>query len=272
VDDPVSRPLGLVPLRVGHEDDMGGLEHHLLGGVLGVEHEAILQLLCHGVESMAELSLGPADVHDDDAGRLGAERVLHISQGAREGERSMLAQQVPGETGLAFVAGGVRYPDDVSVVWGLGDGVQQLLLPGAGLEGGVLGHILGDREVGLQPAVVIDEDTWHGLRNSSQAGGFGKHRGSSNVTTVTLPVALTILPWAGDSGLLFGGVFARLVNGPLSGLDVSACEEGDGSLEGVAGDFAGELNKALYVEVRDLLKLVAGVAHEVSSSERRLSR
>jgi len=145
-------------------------------------------------------------------------------------------------------------------------------LPGAGLEGGVLGHILGDSEVRLQSTVVVDEDPWHGLSNSSEARGFGKYRGSSNVTTVTLAVALTILPWAGDSGLLFGGVFARFVNGALSGLDVSACQEGDGALEGVAGDFAGELNKALYVEVRDLLKLVAGVAHEVNSSERRFSR
>jgi len=107
VDHPVSRPLGLVPLRVGHEDDMGWLEDHLLGGVLGVEHEAILQLLSHGVEAMAEFSLGPADVHDDNAGRLGAERILHVSQWAREGKRSMLTQQVACEPGLAFVAGGV---------------------------------------------------------------------------------------------------------------------------------------------------------------------
>jgi len=97
VDDPVSRPLALVPLRVGHEDDMGWLEHHLLGRVLGVEHEAILELLSHSVETMAELCLGPADVHDDDAGRLGAECILHVSQGSREGERTMLAEQVAGE-------------------------------------------------------------------------------------------------------------------------------------------------------------------------------
>jgi len=272
VDHPVSRPLGPVPLRVGHEDDMGGFKHHLLGRVLGVEHEAILQLFCHGVEAVAELSLGPADVHDDDAGRLGAERILHISQGPREGERPVLAQQVAGETGLAFVAGGVRYPDNVSVVWGLGDGVQQLLLPGAGLEGGVLGQILGDSEVRLQSAVVVDEDTWHCLGNSPEARGFCKRCGIRNVTTVTLAVALTVLPWASDPGVGFGGVFARLVDGALSGLDVSARQEGDGLLERVAGDFFGELNKALYVEVRDLLQLVAGVAHEVNSSERRLSR
>jgi len=272
VDDPVSRPLGPVPLRVGHEDDMRGLEHHLLGGVLGVEHEAILELLRHGVEAMAELCLCTADVHDDNAGRLRAERILHVSQGAREGERSMFAQQMAGEAGLAFVAGGVRHPDDVAVIRGQGNGVKQLLLPWSGDEGGVLGHILGDSEVGLQTTVVVDEDTRHGLGDSTEARGFGKRRGISNVTAVTLAVALTVLPWAGNAGLLLGGVFARLVDGALAGLNVSSGEEGHRALEGVAGDFFGELNKALYVEVRDLFQLVAGIAHEVNSSERRLSR
>jgi len=160
----------------------------------------------------------------------------------------------------------------VSVIRGFGDGVKQLLLPWAGDEGGVLGHILGDSEVGLQPTVVVDEDTRHGLGDSTEARGFGKRRGISNVTAVTLAVALTVLPWAGNAGVNLGGVFARLVNGALAWLDVSPGEERDRALQGVAGDFAGELNKALYVEVRDLFQLVAGEAHEVISRERRLSR
>jgi len=272
VDDTVGRPLALVPLRVGHEDDMRGFEHHLLRGVLGVEHEAVLQLLCHGVEAMAEFCLCTADVHYDNASRLCAESILHVSQGAREGERPVLAQEVPGEPGLAFVADGVRHPDDVAVIGGLGNGVQQALLPGAGLEGGVLGHVLGDGEVGLQAPVVVDEDTWHGLSDSPEARGFGKRRGLSNVTAVTLAVALTILPWAGNAGVLLGGVFAGLVNGALTGLDVGPRKEGDGLLERVAGDLLGELDESLHVQVGDLLELVARVAHKVNSSERRLSR
>lgn len=68
---------------------MGGSESELPAAVLAVHQPATLQLLCHTVNVVRKIRLGPADIEDHYAGSAVHISQNHIRQLARELDSTM---------------------------------------------------------------------------------------------------------------------------------------------------------------------------------------
>ena len=264
--DAVLREDPLRHVKVGKEEDVGGLEGLADGHVLAGEQEAVLQGLGHLVEALAVVFLGAADVEDDDG--LVVIDEGHVLDLAVEDGCVVVVKEVEAEPSLALVADGIVDPDDGAVVGRLGDDVVDLQLPGAELNRGarvLVGLELdenllvdGAGGAGVQVRELLGDDA-----EDAVVGLARTVKGELFDAVIEAPVvsALTLAgvegdPLAGCPGTLDEGGVLRLEGvllghvGPLRvGDEVVPCvvREGEPAAEHGGADGTLQLEEALEV-------------------------
>lgn len=237
-----------VPCVVGKEDDVRRLEGLGLGLVLGAHQNAVLELLRKAVEVLGVVGLRARDVNDDD--RLLVVQVRHVHDAALQHDALVLKDDVLREAGLALVSDGVVDPDDVAVVRGLGDLVENLLLPRARDKIFVAGSFLQLLRERLQALVEFDVRGGAVLRDALNAAGLegvdcvGEVVAASSTALGELAALEGAGLIAGNTSILLTCVIARLIARALARLEVRGGEPALDSGEGLG---ARELDVALDV-------------------------
>lgn len=151
----------VVRLKVGEEDDMGGLEAPEVGVVLGDEQVAVLELLSKLEEVLDAVSLAARQVKDNHAGvRVAlAEGIRHVVDSARVVAHGLeLVDEVHGQRRLACTPFAVQHVVDRAVIGGKAEEVVDALLPGSQLRqrlGVILAQVLSER---LKPTGKLDHE------------------------------------------------------------------------------------------------------------------
>lgn len=239
-----------VPAGVAEEDDVGRLEHLLLGVVLRGDEVAILQLLRKAVQVLGAVRLAARDVKAHH--RLLVVHIGHVGDAALQNDGAVVGDKVVGEAGLAAVADGVGHPVDAPVVSRLREVAQHARLPRAGGKVDVGSHFIVVQRVaqGSKAARVLDERGRVLLRDSLDAT-FAQCEGSCvQVRALALRARREVAELKGtvdEGGVVnLATVVARLLRSAAALLKVRA---GEVPLQASESHVAMKLDVALHVQV-----------------------